>query len=534
MQQLLEKVDKMYDIMQDLRRDPSVKSGTKRKRSSTLAGGADDDSSPRLAKSPATSHTPHDEADEYSDDNMPQSAMSEMGAPPFEQPHPPAPQYEQPHFATPQYEQRSSATTQHDHVSGFHGLQTPQGSGPTGLTPMNEDIKKSEEDSLGGIPANHKTSVEHLRTWPAIKQFYEDSGHGQADTITQFERKQGFLRTFGVGYTGDGLETERNDCTSGSSAQSPASDADLDSLDPDSLWGNFQIEGNLKLDEQTVIRLHDVYFKKFHILQPFLDQSRVKALMQRFLKNHRSQQQPDKTNSPQAERITSSPSGMMVPPYTRPGDTPGAQKRRVPQGVERGPGSSDYGPQFAPPVKPIDRSLQTAIILLILALGRMGEHTEALLAIPQPNRVSAPASAQWSNSSPRSAPSPASSKPSPISSHSTMVSNTHSPNTAELRPDPKKNMDAFPGLAYFAMGTDILHFYSRTEMVAAREDCQPEQAAKDKKAKPPNHDSSVSNLLHQVWAFLLAALYMGQLARTYESFTYIDTAAKTWIRLKGQ
>lgn len=362
----------------------------------------------------------------------------------------------------------------------------------------------------GGIPADHRTSVSHLSTWPGIAILYKQAGFDPRKSITQYEEDQGDLRVCGIGQTGDKLDERQSNYT----AESPASD-NSDPVEPEGLWGPSQLEGPLRLDEHTVRRLTESYFKHFHIMHPFLDRARLKRMLDAFINRSRSEQTPNAT-SPFA--VPSLPSDVLHSSSRR----SGGSHLGTPHSDSPIP-TPDYVRDVPVPVRQIEKNVTSAIVLLVMALGKVAEHKEFL---PRPTRPGDVAPAGHGQPSPQGAPSPSSSvKPSPATSHATVTSG-HSPSGSDLRTEAatryvshheglgnrrqQRNIDIFPGLAYYATATSILDYYVRTKSVPG---------------------DSIGQHLHLIWAFLLAGLYMGQLCRPKESFTWIAEACRAWLRL---
>ncbi len=158
---------------------------------------------------------------------------------------------------------------------------------------------------------------------------------------------------------------------------------------------------------------------------------------------------------------------------------------------------------------PLQKSISTAIVLLVIALGKICDCQEPLPG-PISDNSKEIAYRCMSNSlmPPNSEPHFSHSvSQSPISStqsvgNATMASpmmNTFSPSARRFTEDSAsglRNVDVIPGLAYYAQATDIL-----------------------------GNCHGGNNLAH-VQANLLAGLYAGQLARAFESWSWIYTACR--------
>ncbi|KAL9075446.1 MAG: hypothetical protein Q9157_004005 [Trypethelium eluteriae] len=126
----------------------------------------------------------------------------------------------------------------------------------------------------------------------------------------------------------------------------------------------------------------------------------------------------------------------------------------------------------------LGRTLTDSIISLVLANGLLHEHEGPL---PSPNR-------------PESMHKVSESGPSPTSSQG-----CH-----------QRNLDLIPGLKLYAHSLDTLTFFAFYQT--------------------QTFDSE--RPLLQVWAFILASIYMGRLARAWESRQWLDKACEAWLVLK--
>ena len=156
---------------------------------------------------------------------------------------------------------------------------------------------------------------------------------------------------------------------------------------------------------------------------------------------------------------------------------------------------------------PIEHSIANAIVLLVIALGKVCLHKADLPAATLPQTVQPlPRPNSFADIQPPVAsPSASSAPPSPYNQTSNPrhglreegVNATVSRTTTMTG----KNMDQIPGLAYFACAADILG----------------------------EHAGGID--VSHVQANLLAGLYMGQLARVFSSHHYISSACRACIML---
>ncbi|KAF2101472.1 hypothetical protein NA57DRAFT_53437 [Rhizodiscina lignyota] len=470
---ILERVTNIEQMMKEMQ---AGQGGTKRKHS--LIRDTGEDESPRHAKSPTTSSQKAEEFEygESEDTNVPPGSAVSENIPSMEA-----------NFAQPT-----------NHV--------PTGYSSTFAEGQHQEPANTSE-GLGGMPSDHTTSVDHLRTWPYIKNFYRESHHQNEPTVTKHEYMQGWLRVNGIGQTGDEKGKEEKPQINEPIAPSPASD-DSNVVENDEICGGPLTDGYLRLDERTVRTLEDSYFRNFHILHPFLDRSRFKKMLESFIVHYAAPGPP--YSSPHHMDSTD----------TSGGSTSSRMSRFGGEGYGS-PYTNSFAEDFGhfPRHRPIARTLNNAIVLLVLALGRIALYKSQKL----PGPASAGTSVAYSHTPPRSAASPSGSiRPSPTVSRATM-SMTPSPHMSGAPSDSMsrapsndglpmpvkkeaRNIDIIPGLAYFAEAQDTIYLF----------------------ASVPNRGDE----LLQVWAFILAGLYMGQLARVMESFFWVDKACKAWLRLK--
>jgi hypothetical protein len=138
-------------------------------------------------------------------------------------------------------------------------------------------------------------------------------------------------------------------------------------------------------------------------------------------------------------------------------------------GIKRKRSSSAFGEPYSSKGA-IERSLRNAIVLLVLALGKVCAHTDRL---PHPQGDKSPVTngGAWGQ----------------------MNGSFHSDMSDDGRP---RNIDILPGMAYFAYATDILGNQQGGHTVAHAQ------------------------------AMILAALYLSQFARVLESWSWINNACR--------
>ncbi|KAF9728474.1 hypothetical protein PMIN04_010457 [Paraphaeosphaeria minitans] len=147
-------------------------------------------------------------------------------------------------------------------------------------------------------------------------------------------------------------------------------------------------------------------------------------------------------------------------------------------GIKRKRSSSAFGEPSSPRAA-IERSLRNAIVLLVLALGKVCSYKHGVLPHPQSDK-GLHTSGAWG------------------SFNHCSNSNFNSDTSDDCRP---RNIDLLPGMAYFAYATDILG------------------------NQPGGH-----TVVH-AQAMILAALYIGQFARVLESWSWINSACRVIVVL---
>lgn len=379
------------------------------------------------------------------------------------------------------------------------------------------------------VSGDHKTAAHKLLAWPSIKRLLRPrslSGYAaNEDYVMHLEEERGVLRVYGVGEgrdAGDGGQPGTESPAHQSSYQntgSPGSGRSEEVVDagspspPEGLWGygfippvttpngphssdpNFDF--SLNIHPLTLRRLLDSYLDNIYVLHPFLDKPRLTRMIERFSLRYNT------TEQRLTRSLFSSPASSIGVDMFR--GTSAGGKRKHSDGYTQS-FATEPGHAAVPHKREIqfERSISTAIVLLVMALGRICEWKDRLPGVPRPKRDSRGTTAfgpqhQSPHRSTQSSPAnsmamspPTSARmmvaPSPASMYRNSLPSPRS-NAEDLR-----NIDIIPGLAYYAPATDILG------------------------------NLHGSNDLAHVQAYLLAGLYVGQLARTFESFKWIASA----------
>jgi hypothetical protein len=380
------------------------------------------------------------------------------------------------------------------------------------LQAMQEDEEEDGDGKLvipseSTIPVGHTTGAAKLLLWPAIdnlvgEKLREDRIKNEYPYI---QEKQHGLRLFGRGPGGSPahvLDATSDDTYSDVSA-SPAADTLVHGQiggitpppgvdvfrGPEQRRGGLGQEGQLELDEATVRRLVQSYLKHIHIMHPILDHSQLDRLVKNFLRAL--------PESASKTKLAVQPPLFVVPGQ---GELPGNKRKRsvaMETVVENGV------PYLLKPGQP-QRSISTAILFLVLALGKICEYKDKIPDVV-PDYESTSSSPAFRNGyvSPIQASpvvSPHSSGfPSPqdgARSSGRRSSGDGMSMVSRVAP-PLRNMDVIPGLAYACIATDILG------------------------------NELGENSLHHVHANVLASLYFGQLARPVRSHGFISNASRT-------
>jgi hypothetical protein len=253
--------------------------------------------------------------------------------------------------------------------------------------------------------------------------------------------------------------------------------------------GGLNEHGLLQLDPETVWRLVNSYMDNINIMHPILTKGRLHSIVRGFLKAA-----PERFTNTALIGPVSRLFAVAGTPIEVTG-SPGMKRKRSLGLGERPEAVNDFGNRQG-----IPRSISTALVLLVLALGKICEHKGKLPDVvhrdvplggslsmrnghsPSPLHTSPPSSTPI-----LALPSPAEGEPRHLPSRRTLFDGQSPFST---------NRDVVPGLAYFATATDIIG------------------------------NQLGGNSLQHVHVNILAALYHGQLARVLESHAYIHEACR--------
>ncbi|KAF1985714.1 hypothetical protein K402DRAFT_421654 [Aulographum hederae CBS 113979] len=404
-------------------------------------------------------------------------------------------------------------------------------------TPSVLDSENLEEIGGSGLTHGHLTGAHHLRGWTFIARLFDDAGVPNESYVMQQEINAGLLKLYGFGQgddEGEGAHEGSEKSISSSPGTVGMQGSNYAAPHPplrDS-WGHgftssatdvrppeqsrpsgIHLDPGMDLTEETIRRCLRSYLDNMHILHPILDESKLRRMVNTFV-----------------ERYSPYPASKHSPSFAMPAIPTGGvgmKRKRSLQGM--GAGSPDAVPAY--PSRPMmlampERSIGNAIILLVLALGRICEHTDWLPGTHGYDSAKAPIGGHAQMPQPPPYHGPNIKAESPTATFKAVSSYTHSPSSNHsmtspqnepirfetssrasshdgsgsgfVPPEaPRKNTDIYPGLAYYALASDILG----------------------------NHNGGTT--LAHVQANILAGLYMGQLVRVLESYYWINNACRS-------
>ncbi|KAL2872284.1 putative C6 finger domain protein [Aspergillus lucknowensis] len=355
-------------------------------------------------------------------------------------------------------------------------------------------IGDSEDGELS-IPVEHTTAAHKLLGWPSITKLLQPHRYDD-DYVMKLEENREFMRLDGRGDRVDLLEESTSQATSfNTSLEEGYSEvAAINSSWPNTRYNDTPPEikgidenGVVSLEAGTVRRYRNSYLDNLHKLHPFLNQQDLERKTETFIEMYCPK--PGQTT-----HISRSKNSIEAPR--------GAKRKRSGETLQPSPSSGK--PDSAAP-RPVEKTLSNAIILLVLALGRICEVRDDPIRGPCTDRIidyrdepipGVPPHGALPPHEPDLLPPPQGSFYSPYQNHS--PSTVPAPDDKYITlPDPPhlQNVDTVPGLALYAYATQIL---------------------------------AGKNLTHlsYVQAALLAGLYTGQLAHPFKSAAWISQAAR--------
>lgn len=419
-----------------------------------------------------------------------------------------------------------------------HAKESSYASTPMAMARIIDDqageASESEEDSgppqpakPPSIPVNHTTGAAGLLDVPAIRKLCDDvfSPKGRLKNskypILQ-EEKRGLLRLYGrgegqehvPGYEREPLlEHEGTPGDTNSDISSPAGEdwGQFGGMTPphgsqEFIRGNIGADGMPDLSRERVHELVQSYMMHMNSLHPILVPSKLNQLVEKFLRSIPESQGKSKQVSSLVAGHASHPGAGFVGSYKNP-ESPCIKRKRSTPSLEF-PVEAPTRPDFKPG-HPF-RTIGSAIVLLVMALGEICSHQEKIPDVWQSDKEpdSYGSSPGFRNGQPASpiqnspsiypgmgmaAGSPADGERNPSRSRRSSVDG-HYP--ARGFASKVRNIDVIPGLAYHALATDVIG------------------------------NQLGGNTLQHVHANILAGLYHGQLARIMESHGYISAACR--------
>jgi hypothetical protein len=368
-----------------------------------------------------------------------------------------------------------------------------------------------KQDGELSMPVEHTTAAHKLLSWPSIKNLLYPRQYDE-DYVMKLEEQRGLIRVYGRGEGDDTSEdrmlpTQLSSSYSSSgweeahahraSPSSPGTQSAHPSGFPQKLRDKGVDElGTLWADPDTIRRYHRSYLEHIHKLHPLLDQSDLDKKIEMFIKFHCL----SKTSG-------STPTGT--------GDMPRGGKRKRSCDTLQG-AACDFptsaGVMTEASSRRIEKSLDNAVLLLVLALGSICEVGAPVLGpvtdnppdfrkewIPGPptRSVLSPAGSdmilpeQGSFYAPHTLP-----YSSPVDDRRSIRGPSASSGGDVPANQHLRNVDVIPGLSYYAYATQILGALQG------------------------------ANCLPHVQAALLAGLYAGQLAHPFQSHGWIYQAAR--------
>lgn len=330
-----------------------------------------------------------------------------------------------------------------------------------------------------GLQSDHTTPAHKLLSeWQAMNTFYKDvgylnklieSGHEVSDYPMQLEQDRGLLRVWGVG--------EGQDLNDGAQGPgSPESSNESEAMSPapgkNGIWGHPPLDpsspsvlnhenpreysghdgglghdGRPDFSAKTMEDLLNSYLDNIHTLHPFMNPSKLRKMVREFTEQYSPNARPTNARSPATN----------------------AMQHQLHQGMKRKRSSSAFGEPYSPRGA-IERSMRNAIVLLVLAVGKVCAYKDRL---PAPQSDKSYQNGTWGS-------------PHANGSFSSDLSEDNRP----------RNIDILPGMAYYAYATDILG------------------------------NQQGGNTVAHAQAMILAALYLSQFARVLESWSWINNACR--------
>ena len=380
----------------------------------------------------------------------------------------------------------------------------------------------------GSFDGEHSTAAHWLFSWPSVRRMFHGKVEINSSYVVNNEQHKGAVRWFG---RGQGKDLWDSISSSGpGSPQSSSSDETTPRMPLHlsmEVWGSVSTaicrpnmpelrfinekidhpgglspDGTLKLDKETMYRLEQSYLDNMWLFHPIIDKASLHRMVDRVWE------------AANLGANAQSPGGMASASprqlHTNPGLTGSFRqnplKRKIlsdEAALDHGaPGASGMlsGGRASAEAPQLELRIHTVIVLLVLALGKICEHTTDLPALaPEPGRDRMPFQLEASPAATIASPASAadgrgiaasyrgSAASGSDASGSTPAGLHHYRNFSD------RNYDIVPGGAYFAKAIEML-------------------------GSQRGYD------LQHAQAYILAALYTSQIASVTESYSYIEDA----------
>lgn len=420
----------------------------------------------------------------------------------------------------------------HTHVSSKPLANTAEfGSQSPGDFDHQQEVGSDEDDpgtlpprQEPTIPLGHTTEAANLLEKPGVAHLVKGIIGPRLPIKTvryaaEQEKRRGQLRFFGrgegidytPGYEKDNSSDHLSESTPGdnySENSSPAGEYERAGIlspptfsQEPSVFEEYSADRKLDFSEETIKTLVQSYKDNINNMHPIFTFSHIDKMVLLFLKTQ-ARSRPNPTSNPHASFTVSTKSWDV--------ESPGSKRKRSPAGEPQDVPKTSSQTRPDHPSRPADRSLNTGLVLLILALGKVCLHTKkiydvASLFSAEHARTNSPLVRNGYPSSPVQN-SPTFSSIADINHRSRRQSTEG--NLPKVDVSKTYNMDWIPGLDYFAYGTEIIG------------------------------SQLGGNRLQHVHLGLLAGLYHGQLGRVVDSHAYIFQASrclqevlKKWVDL---
>ncbi|KAK6206237.1 hypothetical protein QIS74_13656 [Colletotrichum tabaci] len=383
---------------------------------------------------------------------------------------------------------------------------------------------------MPSIPVNHTTRAGLLLLWPSINQMTqgilakEGVRYPQEYPIAQ-EEKRGVLRLYGRG-EGSGQErtTPATSATAAAYERSNAAEAfgTVDAIDdnfsetgnspsPGEAWGQvgglsppmsvgytsgtLVGDGHPDFSEERVKSYVHSFEKHILSLHPILPPLDLRSLVKRFLASLEQTEKKTKLSTPTVAKFVQPTKFSEM----------SNKRKRSPAGDQ----PDEPAPLPRKPDRP-HRTIENALVLVILALGKICQHKSKIPDLPREfpeHNHNSPANRNGYPSSPGAQASPPSYSahsqfsglPSPKEQNNSLPSRRHSiqgSGALKTGQSLRRNYDIIPGLEYFAYASDIMGSHM------------------------------AGNTMKHAQTFIFAGLYYGQLGRVLESNAMFFNAAR--------